>query len=428
MYDKGLVTKERLDSLKAARDEMRESGFAAAAKIIGDDGADALRYLYGLYNEGMYLWIAGLWEPEIGGFYFSNSARDNVGFLPDIESTVQAMRFLETAGIFRAKGEGSFDKLAPDNMRAPIIRFAKSLQDPDGFFYHPQWGKDITVSRRARDLGWATNIIRDLGGETNYPTPIDKQPDDGESRLPEHLRSLDAFRAYLDGLDLTHRSYHVGNLLSSQHSQIKAAGDDFVNMLMEWLASQQNPTLGLWQDNLDYHATNGLMKVTMLYNYYGIAFPNARAALESAIAVTLSREPNNQITSFYNPWITMNMLIKNLRMSGDVATADEMQAKIVSSAAEMIRCTADKIRVFGKPDGSFSYCPECSSGTSQGAPVSIPNTPEGDVNGNGLATTGVVRNITDTLGIPAIRFFTPEDGKLFFELIDASYPPVKNKL
>ena len=86
MYDKGLVTKERLDSLKAARDEMRESGFAAAARVIGEDGADALRYLYEMYNEGMYLWIAGLWEPEIGGFYFSNSARDHEGFLPDLES------------------------------------------------------------------------------------------------------------------------------------------------------------------------------------------------------------------------------------------------------------------------------------------------------------------------------------------------------
>lgn len=404
---------------------MRDEHFRAASRTLGTDTADALRYLYELYDEGMYLWIAGLWEPEIGGFYYSNSARDNDGFLPDIESTVQAMRFLVTSGIFRAKGEGDYDKLAPQNMREPILRFVRSLQDSDGFFYHPQWGKNITTSRRSRDLGWARGIISDFGGTTNYPTPIDKKPENGESLLPDHLQSLSAFRAYLAERDLMHNSYSVGNLLSSQSSQIKAAGQEFVDTLMEWYNSQQNPELGLWQDSLDYRATNGLMKICMVYSAFTVPFPNAEAAMDSAITVTLSREPDSQITSFYNPWITMSMLIGNLRKSGREALADKLRKRIVESSAEMIRCTADKVRAFRRADGSFSYGPRYSSRTSQGAPVAIPETAEGDVNGNCLASTGVVRNVCTTLGIPVIPFYTPDDGKLFFELIDASTPPTK---
>ena len=103
MYDRSIVTEERLAALKVKRDEMRQAGFDKAEKVIGKNGAEALKQLYDMYDEGMYLWMAALWEPEIGAFYFSNSGRDTEGYLPDIESTVQAMRFLDSSGLSVAK-------------------------------------------------------------------------------------------------------------------------------------------------------------------------------------------------------------------------------------------------------------------------------------------------------------------------------------
>ena len=91
MYDKSLVKEERLAELKIKRDEMRRAGFAEAAKVIGKEGGEALEYLYNMFDERIYLWLADLWEPEFGAFYFSNSGRDTDGYLPDIESTVQAL-------------------------------------------------------------------------------------------------------------------------------------------------------------------------------------------------------------------------------------------------------------------------------------------------------------------------------------------------
>ena len=121
----------------------------------------------------------------------------------------------------------------------------------------------------------------------------------------------------------------------------------------------------------------------------------------------------------------MKMLIDNIRSFDSGEKADKLSAKLLDSAAAMMIATADKVVEYRKADGSYSYSPACSSWQSQGAPVAVPFTPEGDVNGNALASTGVVRNVCNTLGIPVIPLFCKEDGKLFFELMENSYPSKK---
>lgn len=421
MYDKSLVTEKRLAELKIKRDAMRREGFDKAKDVIGEKGAEALKYLYDMFDERIYLWLADLWEPEIGAFYFSNSGRDTDGYLPDIESTVQALRYIGGAGLTAYKYANIEEKV-----KKPVVRFARSLQDPDGYFYHPQWGKDITVSRRGRDLGWARGIIKDYGGETVYPTPLDKK-DDGEKSdlLPEHLQSIDNFKDYLAGLEIKTRSYWVGNLLQAQIPQIIAAGVEFVDVLDKWYIENQNHENGTWNAELNYHATNGLMKVCLAYSTISRPIPNAELAMDAAIAVTLSDLADGQITSFYNPWITMGIIINNLEKFGNPELAKVQRQKVLDNAAMMIIRTADKIKPFAREDGSYSYGPKGSCPASQSAPVSHALIPEGDVNGNALATTGVTRNICSVLGITEIKFFTEDDGELFFELIDKSYPSKK---
>ena len=121
----------------------------------------------------------------------------------------------------------------------------------------------------------------------------------------------------------------------------------------------------------------------------------------------------------------MGLIINNLTKFGNPELAAEQRRKVLDNAAKMIVRTADKIKPFAREDGSYSYGPKGSCPTSQAAPVSHALIPEGDVNGNALATTGVTRNICSVLGIPEIKFFTEADGELFYELIDASFPSKK---
>ena len=52
---------------------------------------EALKKLKNLYGSEIVTWIANLYDEEIGGFYYSNSGRNNQGFLPDVDSTYQAI-------------------------------------------------------------------------------------------------------------------------------------------------------------------------------------------------------------------------------------------------------------------------------------------------------------------------------------------------
>jgi len=245
------------------------------------------------------------------------------------------------------------------------------------------------------------------------------------SLLPEHLRTVEAFKGYLSALDLANSSYSVGNLIQSQVPQIKAAGQEYVDTLISWYNANQNSENGTWESEVKYASTNGLMKVALAYSAIGAKFPNAEKAMEAAIEVTLSPKPSGQITSMYNPWVTMKILIDNLNAYGETDAAQRLKQRMQENAAEMIIRTADKIKVFRKPDGSFSYSPNNSAARSQGAPVATPGTNEGDINGNALASTGAVRNICNTIGIPLVRLFCKEDGELFFKLLESSYPSKK---
>ena len=98
------------------------------AKICADHGediADAVGYLYEIYNDGMYKWLAGLFDTELGGIYYSNSARDTEGYLPDIESTTQGLEIAQSLGVIKAKND------LPEKFASRTLAFAKSLEDPE---------------------------------------------------------------------------------------------------------------------------------------------------------------------------------------------------------------------------------------------------------------------------------------------------------
>ena len=82
-------------------------------KFFGREAALELEKLYGIFDAGTLTWAARLLDPEIGGFYYSNSARDNEGFLPDVESTTQLVGVLSGADFGKY---GSADNAFPEQM------------------------------------------------------------------------------------------------------------------------------------------------------------------------------------------------------------------------------------------------------------------------------------------------------------------------
>lgn len=422
----------------------REKTLAKWQKLYDDYGAevtDALKQFYAIYDgEKLMTWLINLFDPSIcvckglygeeecsgtalcgtGGFYFSNSARDTVGFLPDVESTLQALGLLQALGM----GASSYVTLLPEWMGNAIAEFTINLQDPDGFFYHPQWGKNISTSRRSRDFNWSRNILDAYGRDSKYPMIDDVAPTSGALRsmlgtsvvtaaskviaadstlyIPEHLQTLEAFKDYLENtLDFYNAAYPAGNTLGSQSAQITARGQEYVDAMFEHMDKAQNPENGLWHKNSDYYGVNGLMKISGIYKSYKRTINYADKAALACFDAIMSEENPSGIVDVWNPWVAISYVLENIKLFAEDGEAKhaELLNLLVENSVGAILATRDKTAKFARDDGSYSYVQTGNCTHSQSAPVAVPGHSEGDVNGCMIATTQMIGFVISTLGM-----------------------------
>lgn len=463
------------------------------ARIYGDEVARAVGDLTSnLFTEEMYEWLAGLYDPKSGGFYYSNSARDNYGYLADVESTGQSGSVLGTFG-------GSLNNVLNAEQKALLASWAQLCQsNEDGYFYHPQWGTDIGAGRRSRDLGnYGSRITafgssdflfdhanyRLSGGSTgykgsaqqiNYEVPTSALTESlytrstavlvsrvvmaaDTSSMPAQFASEEAFREYLDGLWENNKSigksYSIGHNITSQNSQILAAGLERV--AISWLNERQEAAqqilreegrelTGLWEaggvyelddpslgsyykksmflkdvdgdgvneavvPDVNYTFVSGLLKISGCYNSLGFEMPYAKEALNSAIKLMCASADEyialgESIVSVYNPPNAANNIMNNITKYGDPTVRTEAKEMLKENAYGILINTEKKIAVYRKEDGSFSYSPKNSSSHSQGEPAAVPGSNEGDVNGTALAL-GARSSTLTALGITGVGIF-----------------------
>jgi len=405
----------------------------------GGDGkavADALRDHYALFSDDAVLWLAGLYDPDIGGFYFSESARDNEkieyegrvsALLPDIESTEQATNFLQSSGMIR-----SFDEI-PAWMRDKMAEFICSCEDPEtGYFYHPQWGKEYTdtkLARRGRDLMWAEDMAEKFHFELPYPTATQRlkaaanNPDKKEDLnpvLPEHLLSEDAFLKHLMSYDWDHREYWSANRMAAQAVQVKAAG--LGETAVRFLNALQDPGTGLWGKTGGYDAINAFLKLSCFYRTLGYSIPYAEKAVKYCVDCINSDAHPIHVCTTYNNWFSIHNILLDLRKYGGEegnCKADAIAEELLREAPGAIRSTSRKVKMFKKKEGCFSYTPTHTSGTSQGMPAAIFNTDEGDINANSICSTGTVTFMLRALDLEAykIPLFSPDAYEKFLNAV-----------
>lgn len=440
------------EALDAAQNEecykkMRET----VGGELGEAIVDATKQYFSIMSEGVVDWISGLYDPNIGGFYYSESARDHEGYLPDLESTGQAMCILQYNNMLDHIGG---TQNLPDFMKKQIISFVKPLQDPNGYFYHPQWTKERTdrlVERRARDLCYALGALSSAGGRPTYDTPTGEKGDgkliDGrevdpcgiiptekpssaekteekpaERYVSPILKDKESFVAYLEANreKITKCGYGFGSELCSQiqeikhrDMQLKEKGADYslMEILTTFLSETQNPTNGTWYSTdrsdpeySDYHGVNALLKISGLYRLAGLEFPNALAACKSAITAIYTDEDPLTMCYAYNAWFSVENIIKNLESCAHdprwgKQKVDEIRRELLLDAPRAILTTMEKLKKFRKSDGSFSYFQTGSCCTSNDMWVAIKDTNEGDVNASVIGGIDVSDRMYFVLGL-----------------------------
>lgn len=420
--------------------EKQECAFLRLEEKIGGECGkkivSALRELYAVYGDGIPAWLAGLYDYESGGWYYSASARDNEGYLPDCESTLGGLTFPEHSGM--SDGKRWFEVL-PDWVLKRAGDYIEGLQDTDGYFYHPQWGKNISVNRQSRDVDTCARILRMLGRKTKYVLPT-KNESSAEGKYdmrsaPERYRSLENWLAYLETLNIKENSYYAGSTLLAQRPQMiaygEAIGADLYNITCDWLDRNVCEKTGLWSEKIDYRAANGLHKISWFYSGMGRVIPYHEAAVESALKVIMSDEPCDAVVSAYNPWHAVGAVIGNLKEHGErgAERAEALYKKVYEVAADGIRKSAEKVRPFKQPDGGLSYLPNGSCPTNQGAPSAVPDTREGDVNGNGCGSFALISSIYNSLGLSdyAVPLYGSDELSLYVSLLEGKREAYENR-
>ncbi len=416
----------------AQREEAEWAGrFDKAYAVMGKDAADALVRLYDYYGDETCEWLAGLYDSEIGAFYYSASARDNYPFLPDVESTAQALGFFKFSGIMGSGTSVELFKQFPDDIREGFYNFALSLRADDGYFYHPQWGTNIGSSRKGRDYDQANSLLTwfaDVSATSAASRVVSSQiVATATPSLPEWMTAFttgDTTKTdeYLDNLKVHQDSHSAGHTLSSQTSQIKMVPGlydyicDYLDAKQEEIQAQLReegkPENGLWELEANYRSLSGLIKIGSFYGSRQINYSDKM--LDGAISVILSDKTSeaelSQIVYIFNPWGGLSVCVSN-QLSANKAARDaglpepnDMSAtyqKIYDAFPEMIDVTIQKLNLFRQEQGSYSYYQSGSAPTTQGVYVSL-GVPEGDVNGTICAIDYTLDAIFGSIGISTI--------------------------
>ncbi len=443
--------------------------WAEIEAAYGAEVREALEMLHGYYDGPRIAeWIASLYDPEVGGFYYCKSARDTDGYLPDLESTSQALSVLSELG---AIPSDRINEIFPERIRARMVEFARGLQSPaDGYFYHPQWPQgreNLNTDRYGRDMRNATSILRrvwydgdgDGIAEQHYPKycTVDgvkcalHKGTDGTCRFPIPGAVIPApkpaeviavapkkspsqghpvytsesdFLAWLRGYNATvhvdsGRAHNLAALIDE--IRMHGYGDvlaDYLDEMQRTLFEEQQylgeaPT-GIWQRPINYHSVWGMYKYLYIYNNLGRAVDLKYVPYMVDTCIKVIKLPpvkNYAYNDLMNQWSAISVLIANVRQHYGDGEAEKIYARVRKGAADLISNSLEKMRPFRMEDGSFCNSVKgVSTPVIYGTPIAVGGIAEGNVNSTHILLN-MYFSICRVLGCPAVPLCDISVGK-----------------
>ena len=478
VLDAGVLSNESFSNAELVKDaKWREIEASTTPEIY-----KALK-LWASNFDGSHImeWLANLWDPEIGAFYYSASARDNEPFRPDLESTYQALGMLTGC-----KAVSDLNTDLPEEMRAKIVAFVKSTQSPtEGYFLHPQWAptiKQLSTDRYGRDLTWAVSILKQLKLDTdgdgvleaqypNYCTPsgfkceehtnnggicsivattsshsvtsgvsaaVSKIPSSTViatvSSTPDYSSSA-AFTEWLSeyNASIKENSGNAHNLNALQDEIIaKGFGDELVafvqkaqeEVYQEQVAAGETPS-GLWQYKANYSAVWGIHKYAPFFSNQNKSLKYHKEIIATCMTVVLSdADGKYAVNDLMNQWTAITAVISDAKKyNPDVV--DELYAMINEKAVAMVNQTILKLEGFELDDGMYGYTYGGKSlAKIYGVSISLGER-EADVNGQ-LLLRSCYYAIFGAFGTSSVPLCTYDDGENFVNIINESEPIIKN--
>ena len=424
---------------------------------------EAFKVLYGMYTDDLVKWYANLYDPYYGAYYCTTSGKENEGFVPEIESTSQALNFLNNSGL-ASVANNDWRTLVSKEFKDKLIAFSKRLQDPSGFFYHLMKTKeegDSHVPKRGRDLGWCTGMLERLGARPTYDTPNGIKGDGIDykgipvssfshseasdepttmTRFADYLESRETLLEYLNTkIDVKGSFYSAGNALNATYSQYAArdkaleamnAGYSLADTLIEWLNAKIDHETGYCSPIKGLAGTNGFFKIIPIYNTWNKPYPDILKVTDTVISVLLSDEETaGNSCSVYNLWSAMS----SIRYNAIHCQPEDIKDKVIASINDKLKANAPlailktfaKQSAFQKPDGAFGHHHNGNPTHHQGRIPTGLGIDEGNVDAIGKCTTGITGPMFSAFGYTPVPIYGEREWRIYEDIINNAKPVIK---
>lgn len=376
---------------------------------ISEELKDSLKLFEEVVSEGVVDYLVEIFDPKTGGFYHAISSRDNSQFLPCLEATEFAFEIMEDYGLLENSDitSGVYPKIYSDR----VVTFTREMQYEDGFFYDPQWGTNVSDSRRNRDLSWAKCILRRFGGSAKYSYPDQRTVLLATSTFPEYLESQNAFIEYLDSLDWSSAGvWGTGDNLASAKTLIQGAG--LYSVAQEYIKQKQNIETGLWGEGCTMDNINGAMKLSEFFDVNN-PYPNVEKMVESVFKVLDSDVEFTLATDLWNPIRLINIA----QASYGANLSLDLKAKTLNALPEIIEKICDRAQAFKKPDGGYSSFLYNSASNLQGSPSSL-GLYESDMDGTTIIADRLMTTIYSIIGTVPPKYFAEYKDEFIKKLVN----------
>ncbi len=353
-----------------------------------------------LFKEDFYQWLASLYDPKTGGFYYMNSSKANpTKYPPTIESTCMAITIIDKFV------EGPM----PDDIKKRIVEFVNDRQDSvTGYFVdiHPDPTAQSDLSFQSRAYSFAKDLLRFCGGVPKYTYPsgvnaktsaIDITPAKIRQEMlavtrcyrvapqPEdvlvqkyNLRTKEDIFQWLENLPW-HTGWGAGQQIADVGNYLKDLTPErrqlFLETAWDYLARNQDPVTGYWGKVNGYCGLSNVMKIKTIYFPYNKSVPNMVKICTSMLKTMREEEPS--------VFMQVRNAIENMSAFITYAEPDE-KLIIQKMIPEALSISARIIKGYKRPDGGFSYAKNKATSTSQRVKIG-----EGLVEGDLIGTAGV---------------------------------------
>ena len=360
----------------------------------------ALSKIDGYYTR-LPLWYAHLYDPITGGFYMSQSGKNDPEMAPAIEMTCWGLSFLHSS-------TDIFDSM-PSEIRAKFIDFFGDRQDKESGLFIDCQGP-ANPREQARNQAAAKRALEMLKASPRYPLPSGKSGDSAvRAKMPDYMDSLESYLDWIKALPWDHGSWTAGDQTQSSQQYLAMLPEPerrrYSDAVIEWLLERQFES-GFWSPDFDFNAASGAFKVGLVFSAFGMRLPNPERIVDSIFKCY-----RESVTS--SPYFVRNP-ISVMNQMADYSPG--IAEKIKQGILDNIDAVTASFGEFLCPDGAFS-ARKGKSMVSFGGVVGSHGLFEGDIDATAMMLTAR-RELYQLLGLEATRL----DASCFWNWVSGKKP------